>query len=141
MWRASLRLGAWVGLAAFAAVAVSGDTQGKLMFQQQPMKMASAEALWNTEKPASFSLFAIGDLRKHKNTFNIAVPHLLSILATNDNWRSASNASEIQATLPPPDDRESAILISLGPGNYTTIVRGAGGTTGIALNEIYRLDN
>jgi hypothetical protein len=64
-----------------------------------------------------------------------------ALLATNDNWRSASNASEIQATLPPPDDRESAILLSLGPGSYTTIVRGAGGTTGIAINEIFRLDN
>ena len=41
----------------------------------------------------------------------------------------------------PPDDRESAILLPLGPGNYTTIVRGAGGTTGIAINEIFRLDN
>jgi hypothetical protein len=65
-----------------------------------------------------------------------------ALLATNDNWHDASNASEIQnSTLAPPDDRESAILMSLGPGNYTTIVRGSGGTTGIALNEIYRLDN
>jgi hypothetical protein len=29
-----------------------------------------------------------------------------ALLVTNDNWRSASNAAEIQATLPPPDDRE-----------------------------------
>jgi hypothetical protein len=64
-----------------------------------------------------------------------------ALLATNDNWRAAANATEIQATLPPPDDRESAILLSLGPGSYTTIVRGAGGTTGIAINEIFRLDN
>jgi hypothetical protein len=65
-----------------------------------------------------------------------------ALIATNDNWRSAPNAAEIQATtLPPPDDRESAILITLGPGNYTTVVRGVNGTTGIALNEIYRLDN
>jgi hypothetical protein len=64
-----------------------------------------------------------------------------ALLGTNDNWRSASNVAEIQSTLPPPDDRESAILTTLGPGNYTTIVRGAGGMTGIALNEIYRLDN
>ena len=63
------------------------------------------------------------------------------LLATNDNWRLASNVAEIQSTLPPPDDRESAILTTLGPGNYTTIVRGSGGATGIALNEIYRLDN
>jgi hypothetical protein len=65
-----------------------------------------------------------------------------ALLAMNDNWGDASNASEIQAsTLAPPDPHESAILMSLGPGNYTTIVRGSGGATGIALNEIYRLDN
>ncbi|HEY8834939.1 MAG TPA: hypothetical protein VIM09_05095, partial [Chthoniobacterales bacterium] len=61
-------------------------------------------------------------------------------LATNDNWKNATNASEIQAVLPPPDDRESAILLPLGPGNYTTIVRGVN-ATGIALNEVYKLDN
>jgi hypothetical protein len=65
-----------------------------------------------------------------------------ALIAMNDNWRSASNAAEIQATtLPPADDHESAILMTLGPGNYTTVVRGVNGTTGIALNEIYRLDN
>src|SRR5205814_1597396 len=43
-------------------------------------------------------------------------------LASNDNWHSASNASEIQATgLAPSNDNESAILMPLGPGNYTTI--------------------
>ncbi|MFN2622159.1 MAG: hypothetical protein ABR611_04870 [Chthoniobacterales bacterium] len=65
-----------------------------------------------------------------------------TLIASNDNWKTSSNAAEIQAsTLAPPDDRESAILLPLGPGNYTTIVRGAGATTGIAINEIYRLDN
>jgi hypothetical protein len=65
-----------------------------------------------------------------------------NLIASNDNWKTNSNAAEIQATnLAPPDDRESAILLPLGPGNYTTIVRGAGATTGIAINEIFRLDN
>ena len=52
----------WVGVVAFAALVVSGDQQSKLMFEQQPMKMASAEALCHTEKPAGFSVFAIGDV-------------------------------------------------------------------------------
>ena len=42
--------------------------------------------------------------------------------------------------LPPTDDRESAILVSLKPGAYTAIVRGTENTTGIALVEIYNLD-
>jgi hypothetical protein len=63
-----------------------------------------------------------------------------ALLATNDDWHDAPNAAEIQSTgLAPPDDRESAILMTLVPGNYTTIVRGKNGTTGIALAEAYKL--
>ncbi|MFD2418136.1 cytochrome ubiquinol oxidase subunit I [Amycolatopsis pigmentata] len=86
VWRASLRLGAWTGLVAFAVLAVTGDAQGKLMFEQQPMKMASAEALCRTEQPASFSIVAVGDVAKQDcedvKTFN--VPALLSFLAHGD---------------------------------------------------------
>ncbi|MDX3194570.1 cytochrome ubiquinol oxidase subunit I [Streptomyces sp. MN03-5084-2B] len=86
VWRSSLRLGGWVGVAAFAVLAITGDAQGKLMFEQQPMKMASAEALCHTEKPASFSIIAIGDVSgancEDVKTFN--VPALLSFLAHND---------------------------------------------------------
>jgi hypothetical protein len=63
-------------------------------------------------------------------------------MATNDNWRSASNASEIEATgLAPTNDNESAILMPLGAGNYTTILRGVNNTTGIAVSEAYKLNN
>jgi hypothetical protein len=62
--------------------------------------------------------------------------------ATNDDWKSASNATEIQATgLAPTNDNESAILMPLGPGNYTTIIRGVNNTTGIAVAEAYKLNN
>jgi hypothetical protein len=64
------------------------------------------------------------------------------LLMSNDNWRDAPNMAEIQATgLAPNDDRESAILMTLSAGNYTTITRGVNRTTGIALNEAYKLDN
>ena len=63
-----------------------------------------------------------------------------ALLMSNDDWHQAPNAAEIQATgLAPKDDRESAILMTLPPANYTTIVRGKGNTTGIALNEAYKL--
>jgi Fibronectin type III domain len=62
-------------------------------------------------------------------------------LTSNDNWRS-DQESEILATgLPPNDDSESAILTTLLPGSYTAIVRGANDTTGVALVEVYQLDN
>ncbi|OLR94463.1 cytochrome ubiquinol oxidase subunit I [Actinokineospora bangkokensis] len=86
VWRASLRLGGWVGVVAFAALAVTGDVQGKLMFEQQPMKMAAAEALCRTEEPAGFSVFAVGDVSGPdcESVKSITVPALLSFLATGN---------------------------------------------------------
>ena len=61
-------------------------------------------------------------------------------IALNDNWRSTQEA-EIQATgLAPTDDKESAILQTVGPGNYTAIVRGKSGATGVGLVEAYARD-
>ncbi|RJQ75002.1 cytochrome ubiquinol oxidase subunit I [Pseudonocardiaceae bacterium YIM PH 21723] len=86
VWFTSLRWGGWISVAAFAAVAITGDVQSKLMFQQQPMKMASAEALCHTEQPASFSVFAVGDVSRPdcENVKSITVPALLSFLANSD---------------------------------------------------------
>jgi cytochrome d ubiquinol oxidase subunit I len=86
VWFTSLRWGAWVGLVAFAGLAISGDFQGKLMFEQQPMKMAAAEALCNTEQPASFSVFAIGNVAQPdcESVKTLDVPALLSFLAKGD---------------------------------------------------------
>lgn len=61
-------------------------------------------------------------------------------LKTNDNWRT-SQQTQIQASLyAPTDDREPALISSLAPGNYTVVVRGVGNTTGLALVEVYDLD-
>ena len=55
----------------------------------------------------------------------------------NDNWKDTQQA-QIQATgLAPPNDFESAILQVLQPGNYTAILSGKNGTTGIGLVEVY----
>jgi hypothetical protein len=62
-----------------------------------------------------------------------------AIIARNDNWRDTQQAV-IQATgLAPTKDLESAIVATLAPGNYTAILRGKNGTTGIGLVEIYDL--
>lgn len=61
-------------------------------------------------------------------------------IATNDNWRT-DQATEIETSgLAPSDDAESAIIRIVGPGNYTAIVRGAGGSAGVGLVEVYRLN-
>jgi glucose/arabinose dehydrogenase len=61
-------------------------------------------------------------------------------VAANDNWRT-DQASEITASgLAPTNDAESAVIRTLVAGSYTAIVRGASGSTGVALVEIYRLN-
>jgi hypothetical protein len=63
-------------------------------------------------------------------------------LMTNDDWQQAPNAAEIQAAgLAPSNNKESAILMTLPPSNYTSIVRGVGNTTGIGVAEAYKLNN
>lgn len=62
-------------------------------------------------------------------------------LVANDSWKAAPNAAEISATgLAPTDDREPAALMTLGPGLYTSVVRGANDTTGIATSEAYKIE-
>jgi hypothetical protein len=60
-------------------------------------------------------------------------------LASNDNWRTDQQAEIIATTIPPTNDAESAIVATLQPGSFTAVVRGANGTTGVGLVEIYQL--
>jgi hypothetical protein len=67
-----------------------------------------------------------------------------ALLASNDDWKvradGTSQEAEIHATtIPPADDRESAIAINLVPGNYTSVLRGKANTTGVSLIEVYHL--
>ena len=68
-----------------------------------------------------------------------------TLLATNDNWKTASNGSSQQAvieetTIPPKNDLESALIRLLPAGSYTAILRGNNGGTGIGLVEAYDLN-
>jgi hypothetical protein len=61
-------------------------------------------------------------------------------LESNDNWVDSPNKQAIiDRTIPPPNNLEPAIVRTLTPANYTAIVRGVGGTTGIAVVEVYAL--
>ena len=64
-----------------------------------------------------------------------------SLLGSNDNWQEKSfPAIKLTATgLSPAAAVESALATTLNPSNYTAIVRGAHGTTGVALVEVYTL--
>jgi hypothetical protein len=59
----------------------------------------------------------------------------------NDNWRSEQEAPIRASTIPPASELEAAVVATLQPGNYTAVVRGAGGSTGVAVVEVYTLDN
>ena len=81
VWFKSLRIGGWAAVIAFVAVAITGDIQAKLMYEQQPMKMASAEAACSDG--TSFSVLTIGipDSNHCDDTKTlIEVPGLLSFL-------------------------------------------------------------
>ena len=62
------------------------------------------------------------------------------LIIANDNWREAQE-QEIAATgIPPSDDREAAIITTLGSGPHTTIVRDRNDLTGVGLVELYNLN-
>lgn len=64
-----------------------------------------------------------------------------NLVAVNDDWAISSQVAEILAsTIPPVNPKESAIVATLGGGNYTAILRGVDGTSGIALVEVFDLD-
>jgi cytochrome d ubiquinol oxidase subunit I len=86
VYRPALVLGIITILVSGIGVSLTGDTQARLMFTQQPMKMAAAEALCVSTDGASFSILAIGDLSNHCDgvAHVIAVPGLTSFLATGN---------------------------------------------------------
>jgi cytochrome bd-type quinol oxidase subunit 1 len=99
MYGRATRLSAVVLLVAGLGVAASGDLQGKVMTEVQPMKMASAEALYQTEQPASFSILTIGSLDGSKETFSVKVPRLLSFLATGSWTGKVQGINDLRGAL------------------------------------------
>ena len=64
-----------------------------------------------------------------------------ALLASNADWRSSATQDQIAATgRAPTNDREAAAVLTLRPGPYTVVVRGEGGSTGVALVEVYEVE-
>ena len=80
----SFRMATIFGVIALVGVIVVGHSQTQLMVREQPMKLASAEAMWHTEDPASFSLFTLVDQKTEKDIVSIRIPYMLSFLAYDD---------------------------------------------------------
>ena len=100
--------------AAAIATTLVGHFNGQLMTDQQPMKMAAAEALWNTEQPAGLSVFATGDFSRNPGgtNHNLVIPHVLSLIATNDPNGKVEGINEIQ----------DQYVQRYGPGDYVPVV-------------------
>ncbi len=82
-FRGTARLGAVTLLIAGLGVVITGDIQGKIMTEVQPMKMAAAEALYeDADSCAPFSIFTVGTLDGSRPLFSVEIPCLLSQLGT-----------------------------------------------------------
>jgi Cytochrome bd-type quinol oxidase, subunit 1 len=108
LFRRTLRAGLATTVVAGVLVVLSGHHQAQLMAKYEPMKLASAEALWRTEQPAGFSLFAVGDVQGTRNHVNVQVPALLSFLATD------TFTGEVQGI----NDLQEQFEQRFGPGDY-----------------------
>ena len=97
--------------------------------------------------PKHVLLRAIGPSLTHFGIVDVLADPVLElhgpagfVTIINDNWRDTQPLA-IQATgIPPTNDFESAIVASLEPGAYTAIVRGKNNTSGVALVEVYDLN-
>lgn len=97
LYRPVFRLACVILLIAGVGVAITGDGQAKLMYQQQPMKMAAAEGLCNTEESAGFSIFAIGNPGPGNcDVTTVTVPGVYSFLATGDFGATVSGVNDLQ---------------------------------------------
>lgn len=112
IFQKSFKFGAVYGFLGVLLVILVGHNQAQYMVKTQPMKMAAAEALWETENPAAMSLFTIGNETHRKDVFAIHIPGMLSFLAYN------SFEGEVKGI----KDLESEYQQKFGPGNYVPSV-------------------
>ncbi len=106
--RSTLKLGAWTILVAAVMLMWSGDSQARIMVEQQPMKMAAAEALYETSAPAPFSIFTIGTLDGSQPIYSLDIPNGLSLLATHTLDGQVEGINNLQ----------QQYVQQFGPGDY-----------------------
>lgn len=111
-FRASFKLGIiWTAVSLFLLMG-SGHAQTQFIAKAQPMKLAAAEALWETANPAPFGVVAIIDEQNKTNSMEIKVPAMLSLLANNNPNTPVKGIK----------DMEKEYIAMYGPGNYVPAV-------------------
>ncbi|MFF0546178.1 cytochrome ubiquinol oxidase subunit I [Nocardia thailandica] len=110
MWRPVGRISLVIVALAGVAVIFTGDIQGKLMFQQQPMKMASAESLCHTQTDPDFSILTVGTHNNCDSVIHVLeVPYVLPFLA---------EGKFEGVTLQGVQDLQQSYVDQFGPGDY-----------------------
>ncbi len=104
----SFRIAAVYGLIGTIMVMGAGHAQGQHMMKTQPIKMAAAEGLWETEQSAGFSLVAAIDESAQTTSAPIRIPGMVSLLAYNNPNAPVEGLKDLQARY----EQE------YGPGNY-----------------------
>jgi cytochrome d ubiquinol oxidase subunit I len=108
LFKRSFQIAAIIGAISIVLLVMNGHSQAQHMVDTQPMKMAAAEALYDSEDPASFSVLTIGDLTQRREVFSIRLPRLLSLLSYNQ------LSGEVQGI----NDLQTQYQTTYGPGNY-----------------------
>ncbi len=112
LFKRSFKMAALVGLVAGVLVFLGGHTQGQYIYQTQPMKMAAIEAMWASEKPASFSILTIGDLTGKAEVWSLRIPAVTSFLACNNFYCEVRGVYDLQAEY----------AQKYGPGDYIPLM-------------------
>ena len=108
IFQRSFQIAAIIGLLGTVGVVMSGHSQMQHLVTSQPMKVAAAEALWETEDPAGLSVLTIGNLQGEE-VFSIRIPNMLSLLALD----------QLQGTVRGLNDLQAEYAQTFGPGDYT----------------------
>jgi len=108
IYKRSFRLAVGYGLVGTILVSIVGHAQAQHMIKVQPMKMAAAEALWESEDPAALSVVSIFSEKEQKDIFALKIPGMLSFLAYNKFSGEVQGIKNIQ------EEYEK----KYGPGDY-----------------------
>jgi len=107
-----LKMGLVTVIVSFLLVGITGDWTARIMTEQQPMKMAAAEALYETKSNAPFSLFTLGTLDGSRPVFQIGLPGILSFMSTGNTSGTVEGINDLQ------EQYEK----TYGPGNYKPVI-------------------
>jgi cytochrome d ubiquinol oxidase subunit I len=111
-----MRTGVFMGALLIPVQIVLGDFHGLNTLKYQPQKIAAIEAIWETEQPVALRIFAIPDAETRSNLYEIAIPHLGSLILTHTWAGGVKGLNEFPGAHPPVAPVFFAFRIMVGMG-------------------------